>query len=477
MGAPTAASEFLRYWALCDRGQLAAEPERVVEAMDAATRQVIYVAAEDLLDDLADQDSPARQPGEVIVYLDPKPGEEYRWQLAAMLADAVVLNRSRRQPYYEFHTLRELCRRSDDDPRDVVAAATPALPAESRDSRLSDDVEAILDELMEMDAEIDYEIPTAADLAEWRDVTLPGALANSLRFFAHLSAVGEDTRVELATPDLDGAPQTWESLKGVYFVGGQWGVHDSWVGGPLPPGVRVFEEVINEIQPMSNEFFTEVMGSYVLGATHPSGHLPLVPSTPRCRRTAAEFYGRFRRLFVEGYSLIYTGYPQAEPVDLTTGPDWRPAFCDEMLLAAFPNVATADISTFDYLHRLPHLEDFRHRLRADSRQLNLGTAGNAQECLSEISLELRKTAEAASVTLSRTITSDRRNLVLTSLVSAIIAGVGFISFGPVGAIGGGLAAGSLMAALQARQLDRSAKFTGTELALMTLDKGRRPHGI
>jgi hypothetical protein len=148
-----------------------------------------------------------------------------------------------------------------------------------------------------------------------------------------------------------------------------------------------------------------------------------------------------------------------------------------MLLAAFPNVATADISTFDYLHRLPHLEDFRHRLRADSRQLNLGTAANAQECLSEISLELRKTAEAASVTLSRTITSDRRNLVLTGLVSAIIAGVGFISFGPVGEIGGGLAAGSLMAALQARQLDRSAKFTGTELALMTLDKGRRPHGI
>lgn len=79
--------------------------------------------------------------------------------------------------------------------------------------------------------------------------------------------------------------------------------------------------------------------------------------------------------------------------------------------------------------------------------------------------------------LSNKITADRRNLVLTGLVSAVTAGVGFISFDPIGATGGGLVAGSLMAALQGRQLDRSAKFTGTELALITLDKGQRPRGI
>lgn len=387
-----------------------------------------------------------------------------------MLADAVILNRSHWQPSYEFHTLREICRRPDDDPRDVVAAATPTESTGSVEAGPMDEIDAILADLAD-------EMPTAADLAAWRNEIVPHALANSLRFLAHLSAVGDSTRVALATPNLDGADQTWESLKGVYFVEGQWGVHDPWPGGFLPEGIRVFEQVVNEIGPTSNEMLAEVMGSYVLGATHPSGHLPLIPSTPRCRRTAVEFYSRFRRLFIEGHSLIYTGLPQAVPVDQGIEPDWQPAFCDELLLAAFPNVSTADISTFDYLHQLPHLDDFRHRLRADARQLNLGTAANAEECLTEISLELRKTARAASTMLSNKITADRRNLVLTGLVSAVTAGVGFISFDPIGATGGGLVAGSLMAALQGRQLDRSAKFTGTELALITLDKGQRPRGI
>jgi hypothetical protein len=466
---PAAAREFLRYWALRDRGQLAAEPERVVDAMDPATRQVIYVAAEDLLDEIAHEGPITTEPGEVAVYLNPTPHEEYRWQLAAMLADTVVLNRAHWAPGFGFYSLREVCTRPDGDPEAAASALAAVTPSGD-----SEEAALVADQLMieKSLGLLDDKILTSENATEWRDAAVPAALANILRFLAHLSAVGDGARVILSTFDLQGALKTWHSLEWVYFIEGKWGYAYPWT--TLPPGVRAFEEIINEIGPDQAELLVEVIWSYALGSTTSRGHLPLVPSTPRCHRTAVQFYRQIHRLFFHPFA---SGIPQAVPLKSGTSPDWRPAFCDEILIAAFPNVATADLSTFEYLHELRALDDFRHRLRADAKEMSISTAAEAEERLIEVSAELRKTARAATTVLESAISADRKNIILTNLASAVITGVGFISFGPVAAIGSGIAAGSLTAALQSRQLDRSAKFTGTELALLTLGKGRRPRGL
>jgi hypothetical protein len=147
---------------------------------------------------------------------------------------------------------------------------------------------------------------------------------------------------------------------------------------------------------------------------------------------------------------------------------------DRILLDAFPGAATIDFRAFEYLHTMRRLADFRHRMRADADCAAGLNAAEAAERIAQMSRELRESAHAASSALAEEMTSGRRNLALTGAVTGLIAGAGFVSFGVAGAIAGGLIATSLTAAVEQRKLDPGAAMSGTELALVTLERGKPP---
>jgi len=101
--------------------------------------------------------------------------------------------------------------------------------------------------------------------------------------------------------------------------------------------------------------------------------------------------------------------------------------------------------------------------------------------MSQIAHELSDAGERAKDEFADVLSTDRKNLVLTWLANAVTIGAGFVSFGPVGAIGGAAIAASASAALERRKLDPQARFTASELGLLALANGadptrrRRPH--
>lgn len=471
---PVIAAEFLEEWALRDRGTLANDPIQLVRRMDLPLKRVLYVAALDLLDVLASAPLPALAPGELRVTMLARWGEESRWQLAALLADTVVLQYSRDDPILGYHALSEICARPEpEDPEvDSGGAVIISQEAESKDSsnrsELALDVEAILGELLEDEPEF-----SAPDYAGWMERVLPGRLAAILRFLVHLAAVKGPSRVLMTAPDLTGLRDTWNSLRGVYYWDGEWGCSDpgDWITPAPPHGAVILKEVIDGTGAYMSDI-AEIFASYKLGENTARGHVPLIPSNEAAHAAAIAFYSRFRRIFM--FRPLWGVGPQAESVGAGLGPDWRPALADQILLDAFPGAATIDPSAFEYLHTMPGLADFRHRMRTDAERVDGLNADESANRLGQISRELSEAAHAASAALAEAMTSGRRNLSLTGAVAGLIAGAGFVSFGTVGAIAGGLVATSLTAAVEQRKLDPAAAMSGTELALMTLEKGKPP---
>ena len=424
-------------------------------------------------------------------------GEEHRWQLAALIADTVVLQYGQDEPILGYQQLREICARPEpEDPEDESADfiitfreteskessdrstlrmsaeegstdGSQQSPAENSD-KLSQDVREILGELMEDEPEFN-----PLDYTEWMEGVLPERLAEILRFLVHLAAAQGPSRVLLTTPDLTGLRATWRSLRGVYYWDGAWGCCDpgDWVTPAPPQGAVILKDVIEAADARLPDL-AEIFASYKLGEATDLGHIPLIPSNEAIPAAAMEFYSRFRRVFVTSPFLSLG--PQAEPIGPGLGPDWRPALADKILLHAFPGAATIDPSAFEYLHTMRGLADFRHRMRADAERVEGLNADESAKRLAEISRELSEAAHTASADLAEAITSGRRNLSLTGAVAGLIAGAGFISFGPAGAIAGGLIAASLTAAVEQRKLDPATAMSGTDLALVTLEKGKSP---
>jgi hypothetical protein len=464
---PIQVREFLDYWGLRDRAELAGAPSDVVEQMDSATRQVIFVGLEDLISELASPEPVDLSPKRLAVYMDPPPGDEARWQLATMLADTVVLRRPRfENPPVFGYTVRELCEPEPErvaPPPKETSGADTSTPSEGFDP----DLEAILDELLDLD-NTEPVVSREDQLA----ARLPPALARALRFAAHLAAVGDGAEVVLVDPDLSSSGDVLRSLEGVYYDNGAWHVHDSWVGG-LRPDTDLFGQIVDGIEPQRSDTLS-VLGAYAVGARYGYGHLPLAPTSEKQQRLAAEFFCRFARLHF-GHALFEDG-PRADPF-MTPGevtPDWRPAISSQMLLTAFPRVRTADLSTFEYLHALPDLADLRRRLRSDAERVENCTATELETRMLQIAHELSESGERAKVQFADVLSTDRKKLVLTWLVNAVTIGVGFVSFGPVGAIGGAAIAASASAALERKQLDPQARFTASELGLLALANGADP---
>jgi hypothetical protein len=473
---PSRARSFLSYWALRDTNLLARQPDQVVEGMDAASRQVIYVGIEDLLDEVTTRDAVSDASEQLTVYLDPGADAEFRWQLALMIADNVVIRRPRWEPDAPFQpSLRSLCE------LEAPVASSEIVNHEfeivNHEFALDPKIDAELVEMLDALDENEGDYITSQE--EQKNARLPGALARALKFIAHLAAVGESANLVIAEPDIDAGREVVNSLEGVYYYDGTWFVHDSWIGGDPPPaGIETFGEVLSGIQHRSNlsSELDEVFGSYASGLYHPSGHLPLVPLTDVTRRIATEFYCRFKRLYF-GHSLVETGpraVPVAAPGTDASSPDWRPALSDEMMLTAFPGIATADLSAFEYLHNLPRLEEFRRRLRLDAERVENFSAADLAVRMQEIARELQDAGERARKQYDDLARNDRMNLALTWIVNALTIGAGYISFGPPGAIAGGAISASLLMALQRKMLDPTARFSGSELALLTLSKSALP---
>jgi hypothetical protein len=471
---PSQMREFLDYWGLSDRAVLARAPSDVAEQMDSATRQVIFVGLEDLISELASPEPVDQSVGRLAVYMDPAPGDEARWQLATMLADTVVLRRPRfeNRPIFG-HTVRELCEPEAENVA-LPPLAANGIGTSSPSEGLDPEIEAMISEFLELD-EHEPVVPREDQLA----ARLPAALAHALRFAAHLAAVGDGAEVVLVDPDLSSARDVVRSLDGVYFHNGAWHTHDSWIGGSRPD-TDLFGQIVGRIDPEWSDTLS-VLGAYAAGAKNEHGHLPLAPKSEKERRLATEFFCRFGRLHF-GNALVETG-PRAETF-ITPGdvaPDWRPALSTQMLLAAFPHVRTADLSTFEYLHGLPGLADLRHRLRIDAERVENCTARELETRISQIAVELSEAGGRAKDEFANFLNANRKNLVLTWLANAVTIGAGFVSFGPIGAMGAAAIAASATAALEQRKLDPRARFTASELGLLALANtadttGRRqPH--
>jgi hypothetical protein len=493
---PVAAAEFLGEWALRDRRTLAHDPIKLVRRMDLPLERVLYVAALDLLDVLASAPLPALSPGELRVTMMAHWGEEARWQLAALLADTVVLQYGRDEPILGYHALSEICGRPEPEGQEVDSSGAVIISRENESkgsanqpplstsnegskiagSQLSPDDESPelpLDVVAILEALADEPEFSAPDYTAWMERVLPERLAAILRFLVHLAAVKGPSRVLMTSPDLTGLRATWLSLRGVYYWDGEWGCSDpgDWITPAPPQGAVILKQAIDATGAYMSDI-EEIFASYKLGEKTARGHVPLIPSNATVHAAAIEFYSRFRRIFV--VSPLVSFGPQAEPVDPGLGPDWRPALADQVLLDAFPGAATIDPSAFEYLHTMRGLADFRHRMRTDAERVSGLNAEESAVRLGQISRELSEAARDASAALAEAMTSGRRNLSLTGAVAGLIAGAGFVSFGTVGAIAGGLVATSLTAAVEQRKLDPAAAMSGTELALVTLDKGKPP---
>jgi hypothetical protein len=459
--------EFLDYWGLRDRAELAGAPSDVVERMDSATRQVIFVGLEDLISELASPEPVDLSPDRLAVYMDPPPGDEARWQLATMLADTVVLRRPRfENPSVFEHTVRGLCEPEPErvaPPPKTTSGVDTSTPLEVFDP----DLVAILDEILDLD-----NFGPVVSREDQLAARLPPALARALRFAAHLAAVGDGAEVVLVDPDLSSSGDVLRSLEGVYYDNGAWHVHDGWAGG-LSPDADLFGQIVDGIEPEPSDT-QSVLGAYAVGARHGYGHLPFVPTSEKQRRLAEEFFCRFARLHF-GHAVFETG-PRANPF-MTPGevkPEWRPAVGSQMLLTAFPGVRTADLSTFEYIHALPGFTNLRSGLRKEAERVENCTPTELQTRMLQIARELSETGEAAKVEFADVMSTARKNLVLTWLVGAVTLGVGFASFGPVEAIGGAGIGASLSAALERKKLDPQARFTASELGLLTLANGADP---
>jgi hypothetical protein len=437
-------------------------------------------------------------PGELRITMLARRGEEHRWQMAALLANTVILQYRPDDLWINYVSLRELCARwepeTDQATREPidphVSSAQFGAPTD-RESATADFVNERSDsvpgggselnqQLKALDEAIDainieYDLAddrTKPDYDAWMRGVLPRRLALTVQFIAHVAAVRSPGRLILHNPDhdLSGFSQTWRSIRGVYFWNGKWGTSDpgDWVSPAPPVGAVILKDVIDNTGAGVTEL-QEIFVSYVLGESTLRGHVPLVPSSAEAHQAAVELYSRFRRVFV-ATSMMDLG-PQAELVGdgLELGPEMRPALWDQLLLQAFPSAATIDPGAFEYLHTMPNLESFRRRLRMDAERIDGLPAAEAAQRLNEIARELRESASAASASLASELTSGHRNLSQTGGVAGLIAGAGFVSFGPLGAVGGGLIAASLTAAIELKKLYPMAAMTGTDLALLTLD--------
>lgn len=463
-----AANAFLAEWAVRDPLAATGDAEAVAARWDEPAQRAMYAAAMRLLDDLCDRPLPPAEPGELRVTMRARWGEEHRWQLAALIADVLVL-----QYYAEdgepridpFLSLRDACSNAepDDGPRQdgpwphgtEPRSVQPVDPA----------LDALLDSLDFEPDPLEQDSPGQAVNA-----VLPRRLGATLRFLSHLSAVRSGSTVLLARPDLTSFASTWNSVRGVYYWNGQWGCSDpgDWATPPPPAGAVTLKQAVDAAGAVRADL-EEVVASYALGGNDGLGHLPLVPTREAALIAATEFYSRFRRLHLAN-PLVALG-PQGDLADSTASTDWRPALSDRLLLHALPAVATADADAFSRLHGLPKLADFRRRLRVDAERVEGLNASETARRLSEIARELNEAAAGASAALAAELATGRRKMLLSSGVVGLIASAGFISFGPAGAAAGGLIASSLTAAVESRRLDPAASMTGTELALVMLSPG------
>jgi hypothetical protein len=450
---------FLNNYSVSQLDALASNPrEYVLRKMSDTARREIYVAVEDVLDQISYRGPLKKRAGELAVYVEPHPGDEYRWQLAALFCDTVILRRPRWAPTFDFHSLRQTCLTDFE--------STHRRPPSAASTNLSAEDIAFIDSTLD-DIEADSPSLTTADFVEWRDRVLVDTLANLIRFLIHLSAVGSYSRVLIADPHITAASDTLDSLKGLYWWNGGWHVCDEgWTQSP-PIGVSTFSESLHNIK-ASWHSIEEVLHSYAV-APNSIGHYPIVPSNSDARAVAIEFYSRFHRLHFD--TPLVGMAPQADLKDLPNDDaDWRPTWYDEVLVSAFPSVSTANASAFDYLHNLPQIEEFRDDLRGWVR-LDPSNIKQAQLLLEEVSYRMRRRAGAAADRLLDATKSSKSKVRRTRNTATVNLALGFIT-NPANP-GNFWAAGRSISAAK-RDFDPTSKLNATELALLTLAEGKIP---
>jgi hypothetical protein len=244
---------------------------------------------------------PTTEPGELRVTMVARWGEEYRWQLAALLADTVVLQYNRVEPVLNYYALREICARTESEDPEADSGDHVANPSESEGTNPSDrltsdtsaergktegnreglpegelrsDIEAILAELAEEEPE-----SSPLDYTEWMQRILPEELAGILRFFVHLAAAQGPSRILLTTTtDRRELMPTWNSLRGVYYWDGAWGCCDplDWITPSPPYGAVILKDAIDATGARLPDI-AEIFASYKLGENTVRGHVPLIP--------------------------------------------------------------------------------------------------------------------------------------------------------------------------------------------------------
>jgi hypothetical protein len=144
---PARVRYFLRDWRL-NNNQLAREPEEVIKELRPRTMREMYVAVQELLDELTERNFSCSE-NDFVVYANPKPGQEYQWQLATFLADSVVLHRPMWEPSFGGlpYRLRDLCGSAAPElpPRSAPVSTLDSVPTDGP-SPPSTEIERILEE-------------------------------------------------------------------------------------------------------------------------------------------------------------------------------------------------------------------------------------------------------------------------------------------------------------------------------------------
>jgi hypothetical protein len=331
------------------------------------------------------------------------------------------------------------------------------------------EISDVLDEIY--DAIVDEAFfPSRTEIEAWRDRVLPEAVASTARFMVHLAAVGRRGNVSLVSPDLSNSAYVLRVLKDVYWWDGDWHVDDShgFGGRRKPSEAKTFGDILSDFMIYTAQECAEALGSYAVAPKDGLGHLPLVPASTRSRDVAIQFYSRYRRLDFR-LPLINVGVP-GEPYHALGGRiESRPAFYDEVALLAFPALATADASAFEYIHDLPQLEQFRDEVRRWCR-IDADNAADVKEALNEVAYRMQQRAEAASEMLFNAKESGRKKIRRAGTTGIVSTGIGFITGGGAGPAWN--AVRSVSAAK--RDADPTARLMGTDLVLLTLSDGRRP---
>jgi len=410
------------------------------------------------LNELSESDPPTQQPGEVWTYAHPQPGDEYRWQTAALFADRVLVENPRyweREFYFSNELSEALWLAGGRRKKGMNAKASGPIPT-WHEAEQDSEYEALLAEIEEGLEEGPSREAVSEQFAEGLD----GQVEKYVRFLVHLSEPLSQGSVHLA----NAVNPSWRLIVKTCCER-----YDDPMGGQSDFGQKL------DALAVGGAPISEVVSSYQAGSLVHRDRICLLPSDQRVEEVAKLFVTHWRRL-AKGIPISgIIGGPLGEEYDRSEDvePDYRPALFERLALPALPQLIDLPPAAFGDVRHEARFAEFRADLRAwVGHVADAPNAASLEARLSEAQVLLSNRAKGVTSRVEELTSSKWKSISLQMLVGAAGSGLGFVTTGPVGVIAGAAAGAALGALLAKGTIDPEQPLTGTELALWTLTKPR-----